>query len=82
MKSRLSSHFDRLFPNMERHAQKQQANQARHHDNAKSLRLFSVGDHVIGGVQYPVHIIDGLGSSNWYLRHVSSCPVSAHNTSQ
>ena len=46
MKRRLRSRFDRLFPNMELHAQKQQANQAHHHDNAKSLRLFSVGDHV------------------------------------
>ena len=42
----LCSRFDRLFPNMERHALKQQAKQACYHDNIKHLHAFSVGDQV------------------------------------
>ena len=42
MGRRLCSRFDHLFPNMERHALKQQAKQARYHDNTKHLRAFSV----------------------------------------
>ena len=44
MNRRLRSRFDRLFPDLQQHVQKKQAEQAASHNNSKPLRSFKVGD--------------------------------------
>ena len=46
MNRRLRSRFDRLFPDLQQHVQKKQAEQAASHNNSKPLRSFKVGDLV------------------------------------
>jgi len=46
MGRRLRSHLDWLFPDLSQRVEKQQANQAKQHDNAKPLRSFQVDDPV------------------------------------
>ena len=46
MNRRPRSRFDRLFPDLQQHVQKKQAEQAASHNNSKPLRSFKVGDLV------------------------------------
>ena len=46
MNRRPRSRFDRLFPDLQQHVQKKQAEQAASHNNSKQLRSFKVGDLV------------------------------------
>ena len=43
MNCRLRSRFDRLFPDLQQHVQKKQAEQAASHNNSQPLRSFKVG---------------------------------------
>lgn len=46
MGRRLRSRLDRLFPDLSQRVEKKQSKQAEHHDTAKPLRTFKVGDFV------------------------------------
>ena len=69
MNCRLRSRFDCLFPDLQQHVQKKQAEQAASHNNSKPLRSFKVGDLVYTKDFSSTPLISILGTVATLLSH-------------